>query len=360
MSQSGVYGASGGGGGGITSVVGGSNISVTTVAGVATVNLVNSPSVSGSLTAAMDVATTAGNFDLPATNAGLTQGVITVGGINQLNFLGDDGGGNLNVFIGTNSGNGTLTVGTAVQNVGFGCQSLQNIATGSTNTAVGFNALNGLTSGNLNNAFGLECGFSLTTGISNTMVGQQSMLFSNGSYNFVAGAYQSALNWGGAESSNICIGNPGQPGDNNIIRIGTAGTGNAQQNTCFIAGIFGQTVAPDTGTAVFVDANGQLGTVVSSERFKERISDMEDRSSRVMNLRPVNFAYKADASHAIQWGFIAEEVAKVMPELVIFDLSGMPYGVRYHDMPAILLNELQKLSKRVVELEAKLQAQAEQ
>ena len=92
----------------------------------------------------------------------------------------------------------------------------------------------------------------------------------------------------------------------------------------------------------------------SSERFKDRISDMGERSSRVMHVRPVNFAYKGDNNHAIQWGLIAEEVAKVMPELVTFDILGVPYGVRYDDLPVILLNELQKLSRRVTELEAQL------
>lgn len=93
--------------------------------------------------------------------------------------------------------------------------------------------------------------------------------------------------------------------------------------------------------------------MVSSKRFKERITDMADRSDRVMQLRPVNFSYKQDASHVMQWGLIAEEVAEIMPELVTYDVLGEPYTVRYNDLPAILLNEMQKMAARIKQLEEK-------
>ena len=39
---------------------------------------------------------------------------------------------------------------------------------------------------------------------------------------------------------------------------------------------------------------------------------------------------------------IAEEVAEVAPELVVRDAEGEPYSVRYHVLPSMLLNEVQK------------------
>ena len=66
-------------------------------------------------------------------------------------------------------------------------------------------------------------------------------------------------------SSNIDIGNVGVAGESKIIRIGKQGL---QTNT-YIAGISGVTVP--TGVRVIVDANGHLGTIVSSVRFKEDI-----------------------------------------------------------------------------------------
>ncbi len=60
-------------------------------------------------------------------------------------------------------------------------------------------------------------------------------------------------------------------------------------------------------------------------------------------LRPVTFRYKAEpatGSRPIEYGLIAEEVAEIYPELVVLDKDGQPSGVRYHVLPAMLLNEL--------------------
>ncbi len=43
-----------------------------------------------------------------------------------------------------------------------------------------------------------------------------------------------------------------------------------------------------------------------------------------------------------QYGLIAEEVQEVFPELVAQDADGNPYTVKYHILPALLLNELQR------------------
>ena len=59
----------------------------------------------------------------------------------------------------------------------------------------------------------------------------------------------------------------------------------------------------------------------------------------------MTFFYKAkydDGSHMLQYGLIAEEVAKVYPDLVAYDKDGQPYTVKYQLLAAMLLNELQK------------------
>jgi hypothetical protein len=111
-----------------------------------------------------------------------------------------------------------------------------------------------------------------------------------------------------------------------------------------------------TGNAVLVDSSGNLGVATSSRRFKENIKDMDVASGKLLELRPVTFNYKKDSSETIQYGLIAEEVEKVYPELVSFDSDGKPMSVQYHVLPAMLLNEIQKLSKRIEFLEAMLDA----
>src|ERR1019366_1216990 len=83
----------------------------------------------------------------------------------------------------------------------------------------------------------------------------------------------------------------------------------------------------------------------SARRFKEQIRDMDDSTSKLLQLRPVPFFYKPqydDGSHALQFGLIAEEVAKVYPEMVAYDKEGQPYTVKYQLLAPMLLNEFQK------------------
>jgi hypothetical protein len=93
---------------------------------------------------------------------------------------------------------------------------------------------------------------------------------------------------------------------------------------------------------VLVNGNGRLGIQASSVRFKRDIHDMGEASGNLMNLRPVTFRYKEDPSGTLQYGLVAEEVARVYPELVTYGDDGKPISVAYHLLPAMLLNELQK------------------
>jgi hypothetical protein len=72
-------------------------------------------------------------------------------------------------------------------------------------------------------------------------------------------------------------------------------------------------------------------------------------SAGLMQLRPVTFLYKPEyaAGHqSRQYGLIAEEVAKVYPELVQY-VNGKPETVRYHLLDTMLLNEVQKQQQRI-------------
>jgi uncharacterized coiled-coil protein SlyX len=108
------------------------------------------------------------------------------------------------------------------------------------------------------------------------------------------------------------------------------------------------------GTPVFINANGQLGTVQSSARFKEQIKPMDKASKAILALKPVTFHYKQelDPDGTPQFGLIAEDVEKVNPDLVARDSDGNVYTVRYDAVNAMLLNEFLKEHRKVQELEA--------
>ena len=89
---------------------------------------------------------------------------------------------------------------------------------------------------------------------------------------------------------------------------------------------------------------------------------MDKESERILALKPVTFHYKSDSKGTTQFGLIAEEVAKVNPDLVVRDRNGQIYSVRYEAVNAMLLNEflkqhqtVQELKKQVAELTAGLQ-----
>jgi polyhydroxyalkanoate synthesis regulator phasin len=89
----------------------------------------------------------------------------------------------------------------------------------------------------------------------------------------------------------------------------------------------------------------------SSRRYKEGIADLGAESDILMKLRPVTFYYKAefDPGHNRQYGLVAEEVAEVARDLVVFGKDGLPQAVRYHFVNAMLLNEVQKQRQLIEE-----------
>jgi hypothetical protein len=143
---------------------------------------------------------------------------------------------------------------------------------------------------------------------------------------------------------------------NNVICIGSNGAN--LDNTCFIGNINGVTLG--AGSAVQIDANNQLGTIVSSRRFKKDIEPMDKASERILALRPVTFHYKSDAKGIAQFGLVAEDVAEVSADLVIRDSDGKPYAVRYEAVNAMLLNEFLKAQRKMQEQEATIARQQKQ
>jgi hypothetical protein len=200
----------------------------------------------------------------------------------------------------------------------------------------------------------------------NTALGRRALFRSQGDQNVGLGFWAGGNLNGG--TNNIYVGNVGPVpigSESNTIRIGmqTATTviaGNGETHlipahtTAFIAGISGTAVVGDT---VVVDANGQLGTVASSVRFKKEIKPMDDASEAILALKPVSFRYKSDSKGTPQFGLIAEEVANVNPDLIVRDRKGEIYTVRYDAVNAMLLNEFLKEHRRVQEQVREIQQQ---
>lgn len=85
---------------------------------------------------------------------------------------------------------------------------------------------------------------------------------------------------------------------------------------------------------------------------------MEAASERLLSLRPVTFRYKKvfeGGEKPIQFGLIAEEVAEVFPELVVYNEEGEPEAVKYRLLSTLLLNELQRQGAELQALSTRLE-----
>ena len=242
----------------------------------------------------------------------------------------------------TNTASGSVALfknTTGSRNTGAGFSALSSNTTGSQNTATGYQALFSNTIGTSNTAMGFQALFSNTTGNQNAAVGEDALSGNTTGHDNIALGYGCGGNIT-TGSNNIDIGNKGADGEGNTIRIGTS------QSATFIAGIRGAGVM---GTAVHVNAAGQLGTAPSSQRFKDQIEPMDKASEAILALKPVTFRYKKelDPDGIPQFGLVAEQVEKVKPDLVTRDAQGKPYTVRYEAVNAMLLNEFLKEHRTV-------------
>jgi uncharacterized coiled-coil protein SlyX len=240
-------------------------------------------------------------------------------------------------------------------NTANGMAALQSNTEGSDNTATGTYALFGNTTGFDNTAVGTSALASNVGGNGNVAIGDHTLdsnesgfhnvvLGSGAGYNIIAGGNNIYIGYG--------ISANGAFDESNAIRIkDSAPQVGGTTSKVFVAGIDGSTVGA-TNAPVLINPNGQLGTGVSSARFKKDIDPMGKTSEAILSLKPVTFHYKGDETNVPQFGLIAEEVAKVNPALILVDKEGRPYSVRYEQVNAMLLNEFLKEHKRVTDLDS--------
>jgi trimeric autotransporter adhesin len=229
-------------------------------------------------------------------------------------------------------------------NTANGARALFNNTTGGENTAIGIRALFSNTIGGLNTAIG---GFALssnTEGGSNAALGNAALLNNTtGNGNIALGAF-----------AGMAVTDA-----NSVIAIGANGTN--VSNSCFIGQIYSN-IQPQVGTdpdLVTINSSGRLGRAnVSSRRYKHDIQPMDKASEVLYRLEPVSFRYKKeyDATQTIAFGLIAEDVARVNPDLVGRNPEGQPESVRYEQINAMLLNEFLKEHRKVEDLKKDFQA----
>ena len=226
---------------------------------------------------------------------------------------------------------------------------------GNANTAVGDSALHNNTGGSRNVANGWEAMYRNTMGAENTAIGDETLVYNiMGNYNTAVGSNALHNTTG---SSNIAVGHGAganvSSGSYNVY-IGERLEGvTGEVGHTYISNISStqQNLSPVT-----IDlATGLLGHEFSSQRYKEDIKPMDKASEALLALKPVTYRYKKDIdkSQALDYGLIAEEVARVDPKLAVRDGKGQIESIRYNAITAMLLNEFlkeHKSSRRATEV----------
>jgi len=233
---------------------------------------------------------------------------------------------------------------------------------GSFNAFLGNMAGHNNTSGGSNTFLGSFAGSGNTTGYRNTSIGEEAGAINNGYSNVFIGVRSGGDNVTGYKNTIIGFqaGDFNQQGFGNVFLGYAAGATEMGSNKLYIDN--SETSTPliygefDTNKVVI---NGTLtattSMTVSDERWKKNIEPLESSLEKVMHLQGVSYDWKADEypdrgfTKDRQIGLIAQEVEKVIPELVQTDSKGYK-AISYEKLVPVLLEAIKEQQKEISEL----------
>jgi hypothetical protein len=100
-------------------------------------------------------------------------------------------------------------------------------------------------------------------------------------------------------------------------------------------------------------------TIVSDRILKDNIVEIStELSDSIMKLKPSQFTYKTDTTNHIHYGFIAQEVADELPNLVIKKMDSTRHDmltVNYLEIIPLLVSKIQRMQHEIDELKLHIQ-----
>jgi hypothetical protein len=94
----------------------------------------------------------------------------------------------------------------------------------------------------------------------------------------------------------------------------------------------------------------------SDARLKKDIKDGQYGLGEILKLRPVTFKWKADDDGKVQLGLIAQEVSKLVPEVVHTDSSSGMLSVNYVALLPVMVKAVQEQQKLIQKQDARIAA----
>ncbi len=254
-----------------------------------------------------------------------------------------------NVFIGQQAGE-NRTAG--VDNTFIGAYANYSAGTGCCNTGFGKATGYSLTSGSTNTFVGRQAGYSVTTASNNTIIGHNAGLNTTGGQNTLIGSGAGdAITTGNHNNifgHNCEISSVG--GTDQIV-IGTNGQVGKGNSTGFIA--------PGTG-GVYQGNNSTAWSTTSDERIKKNIVDNNKGLEVINKIQIRNFEYRTEDEitdfensksavvnqEGIQLGVIAQEIEKVLPEVVTEESTGVK-TINTDNLTWYLINAVKELKAEI-------------
>jgi hypothetical protein len=265
---------------------------------------------------------------------------------------------------------------TGYDNTALGESALYPNTTGYRNTAVGQGALKNNSTGYENSALGEGTLANNTTGDYNSAFGRESLHNSNGDNNtavgwragFNTGSNNTAIGWQAgytAGNNNTAVGASADFAANvtDATAIGYGARANGNNSTAIGNGAVAAANTIRLGNSTVTTIGGQVAwTAASDSRIKKNIVNSTYGLATVLKLRPVE--YNLISNDLKQVGFIAQEVQKLVPEVVTGkegDLSkGEILGITYSNLVPVLTKAIQEQQKQIEDQNAKIAAQQKQ
>jgi len=104
---------------------------------------------------------------------------------------------------------------------------------------------------------------------------------------------------------------------------------------------------------VNITSDGTLTTATSDIRIKENIQTLRNSLDKVLKLRGVSFTWKTEPEMGTRIGMIAQEVEKVIPELVFVNNVDGYKGINYAEMSAVLVEAIKEQQQQIEAEKAK-------
>jgi hypothetical protein len=280
-------------------------------------------------------------------------------------------------YYNTAIGSGALSqITTGINNTAIGANVLISNTTGNSNTAIGGGALLENTTGYSNTAIGINALASNTTGIDNATIGSGTLYFNTtGEKNTAIGCNAGRNVTGGFGNVFLgCQAGYWETGSNKLYIDNQARTNEADARVkSLIYGVFdanpanqilainGNTGIGTTTPNYTLDVRGTIGnntTLYHSDiRWKTDIQPMNYGIRELMRLNSVSYLWNADDypemgfDEGVQFGFIAQEFEKVIPELVKTDKDGYK-SIDYVKLTPVLVEAIKEQQKQIDELKA--------